>query len=116
MAETEDRLAAIEARLKATGPARWFYENQLIKRDDQRVTWVCEVVGSAANPEHQADANLIAHAPDDLAWCIKEIRRLRVFEARVRAGWRLTGFHEGSADGPELWTVAQIDIPSGDGQ
>lgn len=48
-------------------PGPWKARGRLILADDDRETIVCEVTGSPDNPESQADARLIAAAPEMLA-------------------------------------------------
>jgi ubiquinone biosynthesis protein UbiJ len=82
-----DRLAEIRARLDAATPGPW----RLIKPLSTASRNVLHNVVRDTIPNHSEemgeyrgrwmDADLIAHAPDDIAWLLDEVERL---EKRVR--------------------------------
>lgn len=94
---TPDRIAEIRARLAAATPGPW-------RADEDEIIWSDEgidIIHVVVNPEN---ADLIAHAPDDLRWCLDEIDRLRA-AATAHAPGNATGTHgtEPSPDELELW-------------
>ena len=73
-----DRLNEIRARLDAATPGPWWtaeqrrpYSNPIWSRSDDPVT-TGETIGSIYL---QPDADLIAHAPADIAWLLDEVKR-----------------------------------------
>lgn len=74
---TTDQAAAIRSRLRAASPGRWFVETidaapvAVSRQHGVAITAVVE-------DEHltAGDADLIAHAPADLAWCLDRIAEL----------------------------------------
>lgn len=89
---TDARLRSIRRRLRAATPGPWRYDGCSVT--DQRRTgdsfsmeWIpngIAVSDERVNMRIDADAELIAHAPADLAMLVAEIERLREV-IRVRA-------------------------------
>lgn len=71
-----DRIADIRARLGTAVPGPWRVTDVVgpwaFLRDEKG--WEC---AHAMQHGGRDNAPLIAHAPDDLAWCCDEIERLR---------------------------------------
>lgn len=77
------RLAALEGRLQRATPGAW----RSVERDGRRqVSREADWAHTVADTPHAADAHLIAHAPDDLAWLTRELRHSWGREA----AWRET--------------------------
>lgn len=80
---TDERLAAIRARLDAATPGPWLikadqpYPQRICANDDGLVL-IAETFTDPAWPP--ADADLIANAPTDLADLIAEVERLRYLD------------------------------------
>jgi hypothetical protein len=86
----KDRLADIEARLQAATPGPWAWNSRngnsyLVTVSDSPphiivLGFPCGIEKGTGFPRDamgRADAALIADAPEDLAWCVAEIHRLR---------------------------------------
>lgn len=91
--DTDDRLDAIRAMLAAATPGPWEYlaDADLVMGDDHQ--------SIVADPRHgcgrgEANAALIAHAPDDLAWLVGEVERLRGATLTPLEDARLAVLHE----------------------
>lgn len=80
-----DRLAEIRARLDAATPGpwnvrtngSWLRPRAVVYRDSNQHANnvdVCQLIGER---REWADADLIAHAPADIAWLLDEVERLR---------------------------------------
>jgi hypothetical protein len=81
--QRDERRAAIRARLEAATPGPWHQG-----RADHRDEWGCVNVGDygwvtpvgmeygADSEQGRADAELIAHAPDDLAYLLDAVEAL----------------------------------------
>jgi hypothetical protein len=85
---TDDELAAIDARLQAATPGPWEVKSHRFAKylyidailappapDGQQVRIV--ETDEGCGPPSPADAELIAHAPTDLAALVAEVRRLQ---------------------------------------
>jgi hypothetical protein len=100
---TAERLVEIEMRLAAATPRPWrlgfanggdVWQATLKGHEDERTH--IAYTGLDTDPRHAADAEFIAHAPDDVAVLLAEVRRLeevngrlwqRNFQATTEAGW-----------------------------
>ena len=82
-----DRLAAIRARLSNATAGPWYANH--CHAGKNKDCW-CKVIGTSSDPQHEDmdkvasagsihanDADLIAHAPDDIAFLLAEVERLR---------------------------------------
>lgn len=72
-----DRLAEIRARLNAATPGPWEWREWSC--GDEAITGP-DNTGFVVNVDEatpHADADLIAHAPADIAWLLDEVERLR---------------------------------------
>lgn len=88
---TDDRNQQIRRRLQAAAPGPW--RIQADQFDDLHWGTTRGAVIDTSDPEHpnllavagmrHADADLIAHAPDDIAHLLHQVDQLR------RAGWQL---------------------------
>lgn len=67
-----DRLAEIRARLDAATPGPWVYPE-----DDLTRIQASDGVSVAVITRRIDDADLIAHAPADIAWLLDEVEQLR---------------------------------------
>lgn len=79
-----DRLQEIRARLDAATPGEWVIENdEYISALDGHPSphIIARVENDHPGCPHDADADLIAHAPDDLRWLLDRVAEL---EQRVR--------------------------------
>ena len=65
-----DRIAEIRARLDAATPGPWLVRNGWVDLNNLHG----DVIPVGHN---DADADLIAHAPADIAWLLDEVERLR---------------------------------------
>jgi hypothetical protein len=65
-------------------PGPWVYADRYIV-GEQTGEYICEMSGSASNPDHQADASLIAAAPE-LLEIVRDVRDYGVskFSGRIR--------------------------------
>lgn len=71
-----ERLQEIRARLDAATPGPWKRDrHEILTVDvDDETGWETCIADAYGDP---ADADLIAHAPDDLRWLLDEVERLR---------------------------------------
>lgn len=103
-----DRLTQIRARLDAATPGPWVVTPP---REGKRSSGVrrgrLEIAWSVYATE---DADLIAHAPADIAWLLAEVERLRDFQQRNNPWWRRD-------DDGSLWAAPPTDdgMPEPDG-
>jgi len=83
---TSDRISEIRARLDAATPGPWHLDDMSELRDaeDRPLVRGYEGEGGAhafweqpANRDSDADAQLVVHAPDDLAWLLDVVDRVR---------------------------------------
>jgi hypothetical protein len=70
---TADRVAAIRARLGRATRGPWEHVGNLV-RDTHAYNTICRVDLYGVGP---VDADLIANAPDDLAWLLEELEQAR---------------------------------------
>jgi hypothetical protein len=95
---TDADLDAIEARLDAATPGPWHVEDDHATENQIWTERRWEAGGGAsvvdAGGMGPADADLIAHAPNDLRALLAEVRRGRRIEA---AAWELTHCVDGPA-------------------
>ncbi|WP_026931182.1 hypothetical protein [Glycomyces tenuis] len=99
------RIEAIAARLAAATPGPWIYENGSVIHgfDDADTHYVTDQVGAADDDPpigsfmFRADAELAAHAPDDLAWLVQEHHRLQSRVAYLE-GWKTQAEEARDAD------------------
>jgi hypothetical protein len=102
MSTTEDRIAAIRARLAAATPGPWvkvqhgntgnragdswwtvnrgFDDGRLVQAGSGQIARMVSIAKGGG------DAALVAHAPDDIAWLLAEVERL---QAHADEGWDL---------------------------
>ena len=74
-----DRLKEIRARLDAATPGPWDTEGPCMSGDGTYGVFADDGAGepTLALRMSPPDADLVAHAPDDLAWLVAEVERLR---------------------------------------
>ena len=85
-----DRLAEIRVRLEAATPGPWFATSCPDKHsDDGPDFWLIDAVPSPNQETEVAEichkpggksghnADFIAHAPEDIAWLLEEVKRLQ---------------------------------------
>lgn len=79
-----DRVEEIRARLDAATPGPWGTDERYhgkVYCDDSLGSMVADTGSrytiAITREKEAANADLIAHAPADLAWCLAEIERLR---------------------------------------
>lgn len=141
-----DRLTEIEARLAAATPGPWGqgalagsgpagyaaqqeamdYVQQCIEASSGSWFWLvsgphpdggtAEICFAGNGPTSAENANLIAHAPDDLAWAVAEIRALRSRVERMReAGDAMaaaTRWRSVMAEHDAAWRAAAEETPA----
>lgn len=94
------RIDAIASRLAAATPGPWIYEpsEALHGIPDSQTHYVTDQAAIADDDpplcslHSKADAELIANAPDDLAWLIQEHHRLQSRVAYLE-GWKENAEH-----------------------
>lgn len=113
----DDRLAEIRARVVAATPAPWRLKRQSIRDRIYRWEVFAPVnAGHGVRPialltdgfvQTDADAELIARAPADLAWAVAEVERLRAALAELVEVADLRGDSTlpHPADDPKPWTA-----------
>jgi hypothetical protein len=81
-----DRLDEIEARWRATKPSPWTKVRS--GPDGVRTELRHRGGGLVCERLDEADAEALAHAPDDVAWLLREVRQLRrqLFDLRGDEG------------------------------
>lgn len=99
VSEKTDRLTEIEARLKAATPGPWVVERadwqNLVRREGKGPGRNIASVGGTSALGHNggADADLIAHAPADLALLVRIVRSVA----------------DAPCDCPELFVCVELD-------
>lgn len=83
----DDRLAEIRARLDAATPGQWSNDNEWSEIEAVVVpqsAYMEPYLMSVATVGNPPNADLIAHAPADIAWLLDEVERLRQEIDRLR--------------------------------
>lgn len=60
----------------APADQEWCERQAAAYEADPTVAWVPSLSGDTSTGRHEADADLIAHAPDDLRWLLGRVREL----------------------------------------